>query len=249
MKRKNKNVWIITAVFGSIAIASTGFAAWIITGDHSTEATGNVVVETAEDQRLTLSAEFLTNEGKTFEEANLTTAEEKAPFQRFVLGDVSEVSGSKGHWLDSNSTDLEDLTVKLKVSCTNYDASKSKITWYIDTTAAIGDYITLPNSSSAPTEITSDKWTKVGETNVYTATIDVTITWGSAFNTNGENRNPADYFSYFDPSKDDLVGESGQKDNGAFAVKTMNDMHTAFANKTFTVHINADADGNVPPAQ
>jgi hypothetical protein len=27
----------------------------------------------------------------------------------------------------------------------------------------------------------------------------------------------------------------------------MNDMHTAFANKTFTVHINADADGNVPP--
>lgn len=249
MKRKNKNVWLITAVFGSLAIASTGFAAWIITGDDSTEATGNVVVETAEDQRLTLSAEFLTDEGETYEEANLTTPEQKAPFQRFVLGDVSEVSGSKGHWLDSDSTDLEDLTVKIKVSCTNYDASKSKITWYIDTTAAIGDYITLPNSSSAPTEITSDKWAQVGDTNVYTATIDVTITWGSAFNTNGENRNPADYFSYFDPSEDDLVGESGQKDNGAFAVKTMNDMHAAFENKTFTVHINADADGNVPPAQ
>ena len=65
MKRKNKNVWLITAVFGSLAIASTGFAAWIITGDDSTEATGNVVVETAEDQRLTLSAEFLTDEGET----------------------------------------------------------------------------------------------------------------------------------------------------------------------------------------
>ena len=40
---------LITALFGSLAIASTGFAAWIITGDDSTSATGNVVVETAED--------------------------------------------------------------------------------------------------------------------------------------------------------------------------------------------------------
>ena len=162
---------------------------------------------------------------------------------------VQTVTGTHGHWLDSDSTDLEDLTVKLKVSCTNYDASKSKITWYIDTNAEIGDYITLPNSSSTPTEITSDKWTKVGETNVYTATIEVTISWGAAFNTSDENRNPADYFSYFDPAGNELVGESGVNDNGAFAIKTMNDMHAAFENKTFTVHINADADGNVPSVE
>ena len=69
MKRKNKNVLLITALFGSLAIASTGFAAWIITGDNSTSATGNVVVETAEDQRLTVIAEFLTDDDKTFAEA------------------------------------------------------------------------------------------------------------------------------------------------------------------------------------
>lgn len=243
MKRKNKNVWLITAVFGSLAIASTGFAAWIITGDSSASVDANVVVETASDKRLTVTAEFLTDEGKTFTEANLTTNDEKKPYQQFILGDVASVSGPKGHWLDSNSVENEDLTVKVKVTCVNYNASESKVTWYIDTDADYGNYIVLPNSEGEPTEITN--WTQVGDTNIYTATIDVTISWGSAFNTGGQNRNPADYFSYFDPAGTDLVGDTEYADNGVFAVETMNAMHGTFNGEKFTIYINADADGNV----
>ena len=237
MKRKNNNVWIVSAVFGSLAIASTGFAAWIITGGDQKSVDTNVVVETAEDQRLKLTVEFLTDEEKTFTEANLV-GDAQNPYKQFVLGDTnaSDGFGTYGHWLQD--TTKEDMTVKLKVTCENYVPGTSEVLWDIkllngSDVVDCSQYIALP----AGDEITM---TQEGTSKKYSAVLDVTIGWGTLFGSPANN--PGLYFSNYDPSKDDINGTDQYEDNGAYAEATMNNMYDFFNGKKFTITITANAE-------
>lgn len=239
MKRKNKNVWLITAVFGSIAIASTGFAAWIITGGDQKSVGTNVVVETADDQRLKLNVAFLDDQGGSI--ASLEEEDQKK-YMQYVLGDTSSTTGfgEHGHWLED--TTKEDLTVKLEVTCENYVPGTSEVVWTIGLYEGkdlvdCSQYISFP----AGEEITMQQ---VGETSTYKGTIDVTIGWGTLFGKteSQEGKNPGIYFSNYDPSEDNINGEDSFVDNGAYAEATMNNMYNFFNGKKFTIKITANTE-------
>ena len=60
MRNKRKGILMASAILGSAAIVSTGFAAWVITAQESAEATGQIDVDTVSDERITLKAENFT---------------------------------------------------------------------------------------------------------------------------------------------------------------------------------------------
>ena len=58
MKMKRKGIILASAILGSVAVVSTGFAAWVISTPKTTEATGNIQVETVTDDRTSFTVAF-----------------------------------------------------------------------------------------------------------------------------------------------------------------------------------------------
>lgn len=108
-----KNLVMFTSVFASLAILSTGFAAWVISGgDQKTEEIGDIVVDIVTDNRHTITVEKATGEtGKV------------------VFGHPSTTQ--KDAWLTYNDSNVEKLDVLLKVAVSN--AANKEIANIFDT--------------------------------------------------------------------------------------------------------------------
>lgn len=102
-----KNLVMFTSVFASLAILSTGFAAWVISGGETKEETiGDVVIDTVQDNRHKMTITVADGEGT-------------ANAGKIVFGRPNTQSAGN-EWLKSDDADkIEKLSTFFKVTVTN----------------------------------------------------------------------------------------------------------------------------------
>lgn len=214
MKMKRKGILLASAILGSVAIVSTGFAAWVITSPStSTTAQGNIEVETVSDERISLTAKL-----------------EKTDF---VFGSPSDMNNPKA-WLKNNS-DAGTEVLKTKLTVTG-----SKKVNNVDTPVTTGTFkvsIKVMDGESEVTEfnnlLTVDPNNEItGKTFNMGDDVTIELGWGSEFG----NVNPYTYYNSFTELTVDELPVSpkpdGKKDWGYGDVKFEN--FDALANDAVT---------------
>ena len=199
MKMKRKGIILASAILGSVAVVSTGFAAWVITSNQVTATpTGNILVETVSSESYSIDVKWVDKSGEVDTEQNISFG-----------GNTAETTY---HWL-SFSGNYENLTERFYVTAskTVKEAGKDDVvttitsgsfTVSLDIGKMDGDkwvsslanftseeqkYITLPtfNDSYSVASVTKD------------APVAVSFGWGDAFKPEGEQtaKNPYEYFN------------------------------------------------------
>lgn len=222
---KRKTLTLVLCLLATFALASIGFASWIISNpDVSTEGTsvGDFQVYEAVDQSVGLEFSFDKNSlGET----------------GFIFGKPADTSSVTSPWLTfSNDMAVEDLTVNMTLEVTNPESLAGDLTVYFYVakgsaleTAISNNYIKCVNGdfanqtitvNSVETEVYAVKIT-VSNSDVSDGTHDVTFefAWGDAFKLDEANVNP--YFYYNDgeytasaeTTLDKLAELNGQKFN------------------------------------
>lgn len=214
-KFKNRNRGLVTfgiVALSAVALTASGFAAWVISGADSKEATGNIQVDTVENNNHTLAV-TLSNEN-------------------IVFGSVSEGAS----WLTNTDTNMaESLSTTASITVSNVtsdptaDISKILSVPTIKITKTIGEVVTdvtatnyniiadgsatdaglketaneamdglvgkLPTFTTA--SYTGAKYNDSAKT--LTCSLTVTFTWGNLFN----HKNPRTYY------KDSTAAQKG----------------------------------------
>lgn len=184
---KRRIVTIAVSFLLCIGMIGAGFAAWVITGNTDTDASGNIQVNAVVDNRLVLAVSWQDSKDSI-------TYGPKA-------GDYTY------DWLtyDEND-DTESLTVTLVLTLENYASLKSsqeattisdisiafawdeaQMTEYVaarDTDKVVG---ALPTANA----LTLASFSDADEDGKYTATVTFTFTWGEAFG----GKNPMEYYN------------------------------------------------------
>lgn len=212
MRNKRKGILMASAILGSAAIVSTGFAAWVITVEASAEASGQIDVDTVSDERITLTAtdfsaavKFGTKSTEGFANPWLTIR--NAANENLVVTTTMTVSG--GSYLDTSNP----FNVTLVETSSDLYSSAASAGYVapLSTVESNVDVVLNPEKTSA--------------------TITVTFAWGGYF---GEV-NPTDFYNSFDyndlrkdiPSVDDddtnKLDESKVTNKGSSTTLTMAD--------------------------
>ncbi len=197
-----KNLIMFTSVFASLAVLSTGFAAWVITGGDIEETQiGSVTIQTITDNRHKISVE---------------SADTGTNTGNIVFGGLEQKIENAWFNLEgSTTTEIEKLSTFLKVTVTNA-ANKSLSEIFTENTlAAVGtEYSTalsngyvgaLPTvefvESASDTANVVSKFTKDGGTEKGLVYIRLKFSWGAHFN----RQNPYTYYN--SKNIDDKVSE------------------------------------------
>lgn len=174
---KRKIILFGVLVFMSIALVSTGFAAWVMSTNASNDdITGNVAVGTVKDASLTISDVIIKSDAKSF---------------KFEPQD-SDNSGRVR--FDSSATEAESLkiTIEGKISPIEY-LGKLNYELVIPESvkkAADAGYIVLPDCASIAQGTAGVEYTFTPGTGELTFTFDIEFKWGSVFG----NMNPGRYY-------------------------------------------------------
>lgn len=176
---KRKIIMFGALIFASIALVSTGFAAWVMSTSSNNNMTGNITTGQVTDSSLKIQNLALSSNNFSFE-----------PTQDDTTGRVRN-DGSNYESLTTTVTAtisptqyIKEIEIKLIVS----DSVKK---------AATEGYIVLPDYAYTESEastatgkvitITSDE---VQDSESYNLSETITITWGKKFN----NKNPGIYY-------------------------------------------------------
>lgn len=198
MKMKRKGILLASAILGSVAIVSTGFAAWVITSPSvSTEAQGNIQVETVKDDRVSFQVDFVDSD-------------------KSVSFGSSTVLDTDTKWLSSPTGEVEDLTVSVTVkktegtvkdgtlTLTNFEVGTVQDGKFVAVQSFNAEYLSTGKTLIVlPTTGDSTKKTFTAEDTVLT--FDFTFAWGTAFN----QQNPYLYYNSFEEVAD--LGTDGVK--------------------------------------
>ncbi len=208
---KRKIIVFGVAVFMSVAMVATGFAAWVISSNARTD--GSVGVEVAEISESNLEVEFDTT---LFTAVKGGVHNEKLTFGPQHTDTAGYIKASAGTTADS--IDVENLMVKVKGIVKN-DANLGSLVMTIDLSelgAAIdANYLALDVDGAELVEgetykytvdLKDGHYTAGGEENPGTFEIDFKLKWGSRFG----NANPGIYFdngthTEFDGKVDDQI--------------------------------------------
>lgn len=187
---KRKKIVLGVSIFASIALISTGFAAWVIANEAKGGDKGNVVVGTVEDAAIKFvgikqSAKSFVFDCKKDDTKGRVYFQEETGKEN--CGERLTITVSGGVL---NPTHLKSGTIKMEVPTSVTEA----------TTA---NYIVLPNCVNADQELTFTEYTvKEGDqynsstdkvavdTVIKTFTYDITFEWGSVFG----GKNPGEYY-------------------------------------------------------
>lgn len=205
-----KNLVMFTSVFASLAILSTGFAAWVISGgEEQTKEIGDIVVDTVQDNRHKL----------TIEEADLDpTKSGKIIFGR------PEKQESSSAWLKSNSDDkIEKLSTFFKVTVTKAAGKTTDSIFATQTfvedearedtsykkvyaTASTNGYVgAVPNiefvSEASDTATNVTTLAKVGDSEDGVVYIRLKFSWGTHFG----SKNPYEFYN--EKTLDDTIAK------------------------------------------
>ena len=107
MRRKNLTVFI--CLLATLALASIGFAAWVITNDANAGDTGSITVDIVKDARIDMSAEILNDDAIVF--GSKSTIDATYKWLKY-----EQTKDGAGTVLDLD----ENLSITVKITVSNY---------------------------------------------------------------------------------------------------------------------------------
>lgn len=189
---KRRKIILGVSLFSSVALVSTGFAAWVLASQAEAEKTGNITVGTVSDSSIKISnVQFKDdNDSFIFEPKKEDTAgrvrNDRVNFENLSVTVTGEISPK---------TYVTGATIQLTVpEGITTAASEAK------------NYIVLPTCVETPEDL--DITSNVVEDTIHFE-YTITFEWGSAF----ENTNPGLYYDtdYSDPNKGISISDEEMK--------------------------------------
>lgn len=171
---KRKAIIFGVMIFMSIALISTGFAAWIISTNAKNQQNGNIEVGVVTEKNIKI------------EDVKFKDGKNSFIFEPKDTDNTGRVR--------NDGSNFESLSVTIEGKITNVEYLNTlMITLNLPTTlstaaSATKNYIVLPDCASSAQEVTVNR-----ETGAFSYTI--TFEWGSAF----KGQNPGEYYDNVDP--------------------------------------------------
>lgn len=214
---KRKIILFGVIVFMSIALISTGFAAWVMSQEKKQSTSGNVTVGAVTEGNIEVILDPLTVKDFKFEpKESDTTGRVRNDNTNFESLTVTVTGTIK------NTQFLKEATIKMNVK----DAVKQ---------AETAGYIILPECANSEVVLTL---TESG-TNEKKFSYDITFKWGSKFG--GEN--PGEYYDSdaFNPTEEELNGFEGTQEEKitAYIKSVLNAFHALMDTSTYEVVVTA----------
>lgn len=214
---KRKIILFGVIVFMSIALISTGFAAWVMSQEKKQSTSGNVTVGAVTEGNIEVILDPLTVKDFKFEpKESDTTGRVRNDGTNFESLTVTVTGTIK------NTQFLKEATIKMNVK----DAVKQ---------AETAGYIILPECANSEVVLTL---TESG-TNEKKFSYNITFKWGSKFG--GEN--PGEYYdsAAFNPSEEELNGFEGTQEEKitAYIKSVLDAFHTLMDTSTYEVVVTA----------
>lgn len=214
---KRKIILFGVIVFMSIALISTGFAAWVMSQEKKQSKSGNVTVGAVTEGNIEVILDELTVKDFKFEpKESDTTGRVRNDGTNFESLTVTVTGTIK------NTQFLKEATIKMNVK----DAVKQ---------AETAGYIILPECANSEVVLTL---TESG-TNEKKFSYNITFKWGSKFG--GEN--PGEYYdsAAFNPSEEELNGFEGTQEEKitAYIKSVLDAFHTLMDTSTYEVVVTA----------
>ena len=215
---KRKIILFGVIVFMSIALISTGFAAWVMSQEKKQSKSGNVSVGAVTEGNIEVILDELTVKDFKFE-----------PKENDKTGRVR-----------NDGTNFESLTVTVTGTIKNTQFLKEatiKMNVQNQVNQAVTDgYIVLPECAGKEVVLTL---TDGGSKTEKKFTYDITIEWGSKFG----NVNPGEYYDSdaFSPTEEELKGFSGTQEEKitAYIKSVLNAFHELLDTATYEVVVTA----------
>lgn len=214
---KRKIILFGVIVFMSIALISTGFAAWVMSQEKKQSTSGNVTVGAVTEGNIEVILDPLTVKDFKFEpKESDTTGRVRNDNTNFESLTVTVTGTIK------NTQFLKEATIKMNVK----DAVKQ---------AETAGYIILPECANSEVVLTL---TESG-TNEKKFSYDITFKWGSKFG--GEN--PGEYYdsAAFNPSEGELSSFEGTQEEKitAYIKSVLDAFHALMDTSTYEVVVTA----------
>lgn len=214
---KRKIILFGVIVFMSIALISTGFAAWVMSQEKKQSTSGNVTVGAVTEGNIEVILDPLTVKDFKFEPKESDTTgrvrNDKTNFESLTVTVTGTIK---------NTQFLKEATIKMNVK----DAVKQ---------AETAGYIILPECANSEVVLTL---TESG-TNEKKFSYDITFKWGSKFG--GEN--PGEYYdsTAFNPSEEELSSFEGTQEEKitAYIKSVLNAFHELLDTATYEVVVTA----------
>ena len=215
---KRKIILFGVIVFMSIALISTGFAAWVMSQEKKQSTSGNVTVGAVTEGNIEVILDPLTVKDFKFEPKESDTTgrvrNDKTNFESLTVTVTGTIK---------NTQFLKEATIKMNVK----DAVKQ---------AETDGYIILPECANSEVVLT----TLTGSgTNEKKFSYDITFKWGSKFG--GEN--PGEYYdsAAFNPSEEELSSFEGTQEEKitAYIKSVLDAFHTLMDTSTYEVVVTA----------
>lgn len=214
---KRKIILFGVIVFMSIALISTGFAAWVMSQEKKQSTSGNVTVGAVTEGNIEVILDELTVKDFKFEPKESDTTgrvrNDKTNFESLTVTVTGTIK---------NTQFLKEATIKMNVK----DAVKQ---------AETAGYIILPECANSEVVLTL---TESG-TNEKKFSYDITFKWGSKFG--GEN--PGEYYdsAAFNPSEEELSSFEGTQEEKitAYIKSVLNAFHELLDTATYEVVVTA----------
>lgn len=216
---KRKIILFGVIVFMSIALISTGFAAWVMSQEKKQSTSGNVTVGAVTEGNIEVILDPLTVKDFKFEpKESDTTGRVRNDGTNFESLTVTVTGTIK------NTQFLKEATIKMNVK----EAVKQ---------AETAGYIILPECANSEVVLTT---TKIGENaNEERFSYDITFKWGSKFG--GEN--PGEYYdsAAFNPSEGELSSFEGTQEEKitAYIKSVLDAFHALMDTSTYEVVVTA----------
>lgn len=215
---KRKIILFGVIVFMSIALISTGFAAWVMSQEKKQSTSGNVTVGAVTEGNIEVILDPLTVKDFKFEpKESDTTGRVRNDGTNFESLTVTVTGTIK------NTQFSKEATIKMNVK----DAVKQ---------AETAGYIILPECANS--EVVLTQLTESG-TNEKKFSYNITFKWGSKFG--GEN--PGEYYdsAAFNPSEEELNGFEGTQEEKitAYIKSVLDAFHTLMDTSTYEVVVTA----------
>lgn len=214
---KRKIILFGVIVFMSIALISTGFAAWVMSQEKKKSTSGNVTVGAVTEGNIEVILDELTVKDFKFEpKESDTTGRVRNDGTNFESLTVTVTGTIK------NTQFLKEATIKMNVK----DAVKQ---------AETAGYIILPECANSEVVLTL---TESG-TNEKKFSYNITFKWGSKFG--GEN--PGEYYdsAAFNPSEEELSSFEGTQEEKitAYIKSVLDAFHALMDTSTYEVVVTA----------
>lgn len=221
---KRKTLTLTLSILACLALIGVGFASWIISANTSTNAKGNIIVDTVTDKSYVISA-------ASWKDGN----------SKISFGAPKEMNVT-GAWLTNDSTDkTENLTVTYQLTVTY--AGTTPATGLVDSNKIVATF-GAPNDPKYNKAISDEliiapESTIITETSAGVYEITVTYKWGKHFANSAdatEGVNPYTYYNGNGRQANDIIGETSTTymQDAKTSLKTLEDIG---ANVEFTLTI------------